>query len=208
MNDSENICALFEILNNTQISIELNEIFKDGRLNSSFNEEAALDYIKQVIERNGYIFEKANIRSWYDFKFNGTPFNLKISNMLGADNVFSSKGLVYAFTGKVPSSNKHQDYLNLLESNFINTNEYDYGFLIIDKRTKKIYITSIKNIDVNYLVANGSNLPFQIKWNFLDNKLKHSSDKQLHDILLVFYNSWLKKINIDLHPLERLINKL
>lgn len=28
------------------------------------------------------------------------------------------------------------------------------------------------------------------------------------DVLNVFYNSWLKKISIDLHPLERLINRL
>ena len=207
MGDSENICLLFDMLNNSNLQLELEENFEDGRLNSSFNEEVVLNYIKQIIEENEYDFEKAPAREWYDFKFNGTPFNLKISNMSGADNVSSKKGLVYALTGKLPN-NTHQNCLDLLESDFVDSNEYDYGFLIVDKNTKKLYITSIKNLDVRYLVSNGNNLPFQCKWSFLNETLNHSTDNQAKDVLNVFYNSWLKKISIDLHPLERLINRL
>ena len=139
MSDSENIHLLFDMLNNSNLQLELEENFEDGRLNSSFNEEVVLNYIKQIIEENEYDFEKAPAREWYDFKFNGTPFNLKISNMSGADNVSSKKGLVYALTGKLPN-NTHQNCLDLLESDFVDSDEYDYGFLIVDKNTKKLNI--------------------------------------------------------------------
>ena len=59
MSDSENVCLLFDMLNNTNLQLELEENFEDGRLNSSFNEETVLDYIKQIIEENEYDFEKA-----------------------------------------------------------------------------------------------------------------------------------------------------
>ena len=50
MSDSENIHLLFDMLNNTNLQLELEENFEDGRLNSSFNEEVVLNYIKQIIE--------------------------------------------------------------------------------------------------------------------------------------------------------------
>lgn len=102
MSDSENICLLFDMLNNSNLQLELEENFEDGRLNSSFNEETVLNYIKQIIEENEYDFEKAPAREWYDFKFNGTPFNLKISNMSGADNVSSKKRFSICLDRKTP----------------------------------------------------------------------------------------------------------
>ena len=62
MNDSENIHLLFDMLNNSNLQLELEENFEDGRLNSSFNEEVVLNYIKQIIEENEYDFEKAPAR--------------------------------------------------------------------------------------------------------------------------------------------------
>lgn len=46
MSDSENICLLFDMLNNSNLQLDLEENFEDGRLNSSFNEETVLNYIK------------------------------------------------------------------------------------------------------------------------------------------------------------------
>ena len=62
MNDSENIHLLFDMLNNSNLQLELEENFEDGRLNSSLNEEVVLNYIKQIIEENEYDFEKAPAR--------------------------------------------------------------------------------------------------------------------------------------------------
>ena len=98
------------------------------------------------------------------------------------------------------------DSISLL--NQIGSGSYGSAFFGFDKNTKKLYVTSIKNLDVRYLVSNGNNLPFQCKWSFLNETLDHSTDNQAKDVLNVFYNSWLKKISIDLHPLERLINRL
>ena len=194
MSDSENIHLLFDMLNNSNLQLELEENFEDGRLNSSFNEEVVLNYIKQIIEENEYDFEKAPAREWYDFKFNGTPFNLKISNMSGADNVSSKKGLVYALTGKLPN-NTHQNCLDLLESGFVDSDEYDYGFLIVDKNTKKLYVTSIKNLDVRYLVSNGNNLPFQCNWSENYKFTNRTVEEQSKYLMEIYFQSWLKKLN-------------
>ena len=50
------------MLNNSNLQLELEENFEDGRLNSSLNEEVVLNYIKQIIEENEYDFEKAPAR--------------------------------------------------------------------------------------------------------------------------------------------------
>lgn len=148
-------------------SLDLNfsERSRDGRINSTFNEDELLDIIKIKFP---YI-EYPKKRDWKDFSFeeNGRyiPVNIKISKTDTTDNLNCKVGIYYALTGKIPSFDNQIDWGNYLKrlKKDITPNNEDYYFLIVNKKDyKDIYTTSLKSIDK--IVPNGNNLPFQARW--------------------------------------------
>ena len=136
----------------------------DGRINSALNEDEIINILSSK-----FIIERPDTRDWYDFSFkqndNFYPVNIKISTTKTADNLNCKLGIYYALTGELPDFNNGvnwETYFATLSKN-IKENSKDYYFLIINKdNTKDIFATSLKCL--TNLVANGNNLPFQVKW--------------------------------------------
>ncbi len=109
------------------------------------------------------------MRDWVDFSFVKNdifyPVNIKVSTTKTADNLNCKLGIYYALTGKIPYFNNGivwEEYFKNLSQN-IASNITDYYFLIINKNdTSDIFYTSLKQLE--QLVPNGNNLPFQAKW--------------------------------------------
>ena len=201
MNDLDNINKVFNIFNNNYSNALLNNTFKDGRIASIIDESSLKEIIKKKCEENDLVFEDMPPRAWCDFKINGTPFNLKEGTGKTADNFSSKKGLVYAIVGKeIKDGASHKAALDTIVLENYN-NESDYGIIFFNKLTKQFKVSSLKNIDKDIIVPNGSNLPFQIKLGKLDDVLNHSSEKQNIELLKKYLQS-IKKHNIDFSLLE------
>lgn len=201
MNDLSNINKVFNIFNNNYSNALLNNTFKDGRIASIIDESSLKEIIKKKCEENDLVFEDMPPRAWCDFKINGTPFNLKEGTGKTADNFSSKKGLVYAIVGKeIKDGVSHKVALDTIVLENYN-NESDYGIIFFNKLTKQFKVSSLKNIDKDIIVPNGSNLPFQIKLGKLDDVLNHSSEKQNIELLKKYLQS-IKKHNIDFSLLE------
>ena len=67
----------------------------DGRLNSAMDEAGVIAWLQKYIPE----IESTTIRKWYDCKYKGYPFNVKITTGNTADNMSSKWGLLYALTG-------------------------------------------------------------------------------------------------------------
>ena len=201
MNDLSNINKVFNIFNNNYSNALLNNTFKDGRIASIIYESSLKEIIKKKCEENDLVFEDMPPRAWCDFKINGTPFNLKEGTGKTADNFSSKKGLVYTIVGKeIKDGASHKVALDTIVLENYN-NESDYGIIFFNKLTKQFKVSSLKNIDKDIIVPNGSNLPFQIKLGKLDDVLNHSSEKQNIELLKKYLQS-IKKHNIDFSLLE------
>lgn len=173
----------------------------DGRLDSALNEAEVLAWLKKYIPE---IKESKEIRKWYDCTYKGYPFNIKITMGNTADNMSSKWGLLYAMTGI--SVEEYKGYGNINNWAPFNTalvknvqcSNKDYGFIVVFKDTKQIFLSSLKRVKV--AVPNGNNLPLQIKWK--DN-LKYSDrtqEMQINYIMSIYKQSWLKKVS-GLEPL-------
>jgi hypothetical protein len=109
------------------------------------------------------------------------PVRIKVSSLSSADNVQCKLGLYYALTGANPEfANEIQwdAYFSLLRShlNLSQRSDADYYFLVINKwNTKDVFFTSLKQLQV--IVPNGSNLPFQCNWgsNRVPNQRSHNN---------------------------------
>lgn len=206
MTDKENIKIVFNKLNEKALPVNFGD-FDDGRIESAVKESEIKKYIRKLCGTELIFEDSEKIRNWYDCKINNTPFNIKITNRKTADNISSKKGLIYALTGKVLKGEIWQNAVNMITDNY-SVNDFDYGFIIVDKNTKKLYISSLKNLSIKNLVSNGNNLPFQCCWSFLDNKLEHFVENQDKQLIGKFLESYYKKININLKNLELLFNFL
>ncbi len=163
---------------------------KDGRLNSSFNEDEIIKLIKTKFTIN-----EPNSRQWFDFSFeeNGVfyPVNIKVTTTNTADNLNCKLGIYYCLTGMMPDFSNGVDWLTYFEKlkeNIGKNKNRDYYFLICSKEEDKdIFIGTLKQI--KKLQPNGNNLPFQCKWN--DNKImkKRSFEESRDYILRVFGES-------------------
>lgn len=148
-----------------QQQLHLSTPLKDGRLNSSFNEDEIIKLIK-----NKFKISEPNSRQWFDFSFeeNGEffPVNIKVTTTDTADNLNCKLGIYYALTGLMPDFSNGIDWLNYFErlkENMGKNQNKDYYFLIINKNNpEEIFATTLKSI--KKLQANGNNLPFQCRW--------------------------------------------
>ena len=205
MTDVENVSKVFDIFNNLSANTILSNN-PDGRIGSILDEENLKKIIKQKCLDNNLIFEDMPPRAWCDFKINGTPFNLKEGTGKTADNFSSKKGLVYAIVGKeIKDGASHKVALDTIVIENYNYDS-DYGIIFFNKITKTFKVSSLKYIDKDIIVPNGSNLPFQIKLGKLDDKLDHSSKNQNIEILKKYLES-IKKHNIDFSALEDMIEQ-
>lgn len=116
--------------------------------------------------------------------------NIKISTTKTADNLNCRLGIYYALMGQFPPFNNNVEwgeyFWNLKQG--IKENDRDYYFLIVNKNNPKdIFATSLKQLC--NVVPNGSNLPFQAKWD--DNRVlvQRTFDEAKDFILSAFEES-------------------
>lgn len=195
---------------------------EDGRVNSTQNEKEIIQFllenknIKIMLDQHQLKMIAGKSRQWFDISIEGEnefyPINIKATNLKTNqnDNLNCKLGIYYALTGEKPdfaNEIKWKDFFNLLVDR-IKENGRDYYFLIISKNNPNdVFWTSLKQI--NTLVPNGNNLPFQSCWfenkikikrnfeeakNFLINNLETSVKKRAE--ILDHLTKALKKINL------------
>lgn len=178
-------------------AVQLSRQFKDGRINASINED---EIIKAI--RSKFDIELPPPRHWYDFAIRKgsekIPVNIKVTSTSTADNVQCKLGMYYALTGIWPNFANEMpwgEYFALLKRGLSTKKDKDYYFLVVSKRhPSDVFCTSLKQIQT--LVANGNNLPFQCNWG--SNRLPQSRthDAAIKFLLGKFYESIKLRANI------------
>lgn len=187
-----NICE-YLILN----SVILSKRFQDGRINASINEDEVIKTIQGKFD-----IELPPPRHWYDFAIKDKdgliPVNIKITSTATADNVQCKLGMYYALTGKWPEFANEKpwgEYFSILRKDLSTNKTKDYYFLIVSKKNPKdVFSTSLKQI--NTLVANGNNLPFQCNWGNNRATFSRTHDDAIKFLLGTFYESIKLRANI------------
>lgn len=170
--------------------VQLSRNLPDGRVNASTNEREIIEKIKSQFD-----IEDPKERHWYDFSIpNGNekiPVNIKVTTTETADNVQCKLGIYYALTGQWPDFSNETPwgkYFSLLRNNINKAKDKDYYFLIVNNtNSSDVFCTSLKQI--NRLVANGNNLPFQCNWGENRTLAKRSHDDAVRFLLGSFYES-------------------
>ena len=185
------------IIETGENSIEASNKYNDGRINSLKDETEIANYIKSLFGDKCTI---APPRHWYDVSLtiDGKFYPINIKSVTGntSDNVGGKEGLFYTITGLDPEKEKISRF-SIFEEKMLNNINYDsdadYYFVIFFKTSKKIFFSSLKRIC--RLTTNGSNLPFQCKWN--DNKeySMRNNKEQVDFLIQTYYESVMKKIN-------------
>ena len=188
--------------------IELSKTHSDGRINSSIDEEIIYKKIKNNNYFKNKIFKSAKERNWFDFSINFIdyksknehffPVNIKIVRGNKNDNLNCKLGLFYALTGKIPHFHNEigwKDYFEKLKNNLSDNNK-DYYFLVINKDTRKSRFIGLR--EINKLIPNGNNLPFQCNFDDKQNLILNKDDWELDKkrILNFFYESIKKRTTI------------
>ena len=186
----------------------------DGRMNSLTNEEEILNDLKSFEASNEW-FQKncleihiPEIRDWFDFAIENKdkdifiPVNIKVSECKKnqADNLNCKLGIFYALTGIHPSKKKISQgigwdkYFSKLSEHMSTYTDCDYYFLVINKNDKKdVFFSSLKQLKT--LTPNGSNLPFQCKWNNNRERIKRTHNEAKEFIETAFGES-IHKIKV------------
>jgi hypothetical protein len=176
-------------------SLKLSEKHEDGRINSALSEEIVIEEFIKNAYNLGYVSERSAKRDWYDVSINidnkVIPINVKITDG-GTDNISSKKGMYYALTGLNPDNLTDQwiPFNKSLLDNINFNSDADYYFIVVFKHINKILVTSL--LEINTLVPNGNNLPFQCNWGSLS-ITKRSRKEQIKYVLEKYYESWKKK---------------
>lgn len=175
----------------------LSQPLRDGRLNSSINEEEILNTIKDY-----FPIQLPKAREWWDFSFEENdifyPVNIKTTTTKTADNLNGKLGIYYALCGLVPEFNNEiawEKYFQKLHKDLGKNTNKDYYFLIINKNDPKdIFINSLKGIQT--LQPNGNNLPFQCKWDNNREIIQRDFDGSKNSILSALAESVKLRSNI------------
>ncbi|GIZ14246.1 hypothetical protein [Capnocytophaga catalasegens] len=130
-------------------NLHLSSPLKDGRLNSSFNEDEIINILKTKFKIN-----EPNSRQWFDFSFEEKgdffPVNIKVTTTNTADNLNCKLGIYYALTGLLPDFSNGIDWLNYFEKlkeNLGTKIDKDYYFLIINKEAPEdVFVNTLKGI--------------------------------------------------------------
>ena len=207
---NSNFYELKKILesNNFDINTLIHSTTGDGRLESAESEALIPKYLK-TLYKDIKVIEAPKERYWYDilieYKNEKYPINIKMTgNSKSADNVSSKVGMFYALTGiwpeEVKGLNTWASFNEKLTENFDPKNDSDYYFLVCFKETGEFLFTSLKQIET--LVPNGNNLPFQCNWNSNIIPTKRSNEEQSYYIINTFIESFIRKT----YGLDILIN--
>lgn len=181
----------------------------DGRLDSAESEIVIINHLKNLFKNTEVkVIEPPQERYWYDilieYKGQKFPINIKITSGISADNISSKIGVFYALTGlwpeKVSGLSRWSSYNQLLTENLNYETNADYYFIVYFKTEQTFLFTSLKQI--NTLVANGNNLPFQCNWSNNLSITQRSNQEQIDYIMDIYFDSWIKKVN-GLEPLIR-----
>lgn len=157
------LIAIQDFLSNR--SMPLSRPFRDGRNNALVNEREIIDSIAE-----NFAIERARGRHWYHFAIDRggdkIPVSLKVTSTSTADNIQCKLGMYYALTGIWPSFANEinwEDYFTRLKQDIGRKKDKDYYILVVNKEDyKDVFCTSLKQLQT--LVANGNNLPFQCNW--------------------------------------------
>lgn len=169
----------------------------DGRIMSAINE----DEITKVISAK-FNIELPPPRFWYDFAIKkGTekiPVNIKVTSTVTADNVQCKLGMYHALTGIWPTfanETPWNEYFSLMQRGLNTKKDKDYYFLVVSKKNPRdIFCTSLKQLQT--LVANGNNLPFQCNWGNNRMPKDRTHDQAVKFLLGRFYESIKARANI------------
>lgn len=205
MNIPRKLIKIKEFLVNDKLA--LSSYLKDGRLNSSFNEDEVIRKIKTTFDIN-----EPNSRQWFDFSFEEDnifyPVNIKVTTTTTADNLNCKLGIYYALTGILPDFSNEINWLRYFEKlndNIGTHTNKDYYFLIINKNNpQEIFINTLRGIKT--LQPNGNNLPFQCKWS--DNKeIENRTFDESKDFILSKFGASIK-LRADIYfNFKRFFNK-
>ena len=173
------------------LTIAVSESHEDGRVNSIDDEDTIIDLL---IEKYGDNVEKPPARCWWDLKLFGYPINIKSSKFGSAADNFSSKAaILYALTNLPESEvicSSWKQFQKKLQHNSSQQTPRDYYIIVLNKVTKKVYLTSLKSL--NKLTPNGNNLPFQIKWRDNVSPIERTY-LQSYDLLIECYKESVRK---------------
>jgi len=165
--------------------------YSDGRRNSQDNEDRI---VNALLERYGSeIVEVPPSRHWWDIKLFQQPYQIKSSEMTRPDNLSSKLALVYALTNRNPDDFK--DSWQYFYDALINHKEdlgRDYFYIVHDKRDGTVHLQSIRTLA--RLKPNGSNLPFQIKWEDNLIPVERTFDENYEFLISVFKESVRKRL--------------
>ena len=178
-------------------AVQLSRKFQDGRINASINED---EIIKAI--QSKFVIDLPPPRHWYDFAImrNGEkiPVNIKVSSTSTADNVQCKLGMYYALTGIWPTFANEMpwgEYFALLRQGLNTKTDKDYYILVVSKKNPRdVFCTSLKQIQS--LVANGNNLPFQCNWGNNRAQQIRTHDAAVKFLLGKFYESIKLRANI------------
>ncbi len=178
-------------------AVQLSRQFQDGRINASINEDEIIKAIK-----SNFDIELPPHRHWYDFAIKKgaekIPVNIKVTSTSTADNVQCKLGMYYALTGIWPTFANEMpwgDYFALMRKGLSTTTDKDYYILVVSKKSPRdVFCTSLKQIQT--LVANGNNLPFQCNWGNNRTPQLRTHDAAVKFLLGKFYESIKLRANI------------
>lgn len=178
-------------------AVQLSRQFQDGRINASINEDEIIKAIQTTFD-----IDLPPPRHWYDFAIkNGgekIPVNIKVSSTSTADNVQCKLGMYYALTGIWPTFANEMpwgEYFALLNKGLNTKTDKDYYILVVSKKNPRdVFCTSLKQIQT--LVANGNNLPFQCNWGNNRAPQSRTHDAAVKFLLGKFYESIKLRANI------------
>ena len=153
-------------------NIILSKQFEDGRMNAAINEHEVMKIIQQK-----FMIELPKSRAWFDFAIeeNGNfyPVNIKVTDTTHADNLNCKLGIYYALTGLMPDFHNgiaSLSYFEKLKENIGTEHSKDYYFLVFNKKNPTdIFANTLKGLQ--FLQANGNNLPFQYTYKTITTKI-------------------------------------
>lgn len=179
---------------------------KDGRINSSLNEDQIIEILQQffIKQKWKYTLINTKIRNWYDFAIGKKdddnffiPVNIKVTE-LATDNLNCKLGIYFALTGLLPTNDNEsnwKDFFKLLSQNINTRKDRDYYFLIANKKDNlDFFWTELKSLQK--LTSNGNNLPFQANWKENRERVKRTHEEAGEFILSVFKESVYKRAKI------------
>jgi len=214
------LLRVVEYLNTCELNICLEHA--DGRVGSIQDEDSCIDELRKCGEFNVISesdFDKfesdgklcvvvPKVRDWYDIRvvYNEKSYyiNIKSSTLKSADNVGCVDAIMYGLFGIIGNYKTKKDKYNALfkeynkykKIGFDEVEEYDYYFLVIDKNNNgNCFITSLCHMNKKSIRPNGSNLPFQCKWD-LNSPEKYNKEEVCDLIINTIFNSLKKSADI------------